>query len=51
MTVATIVGSLAVMALVAGGVTLLRGGQERQKGVLMLVAALVLAANIAIVSF
>jgi hypothetical protein len=38
----------ATLALVAGGLWLLRGGRDRRKGVLMLVAAAVLLANVMI---
>ena len=39
---------LASFALVAGGVILLRKGEERKKAILMFVAAAVLVANVAI---
>jgi hypothetical protein len=42
------IAMLAAFALVLGGVTLLRRPDARSKGVLMLVAAAVLVANVAI---
>jgi len=41
---------LAVFALLWGGVTILRSGQDRTRGVLMLVAACVLLGNVAILT-
>ncbi|MHA6722888.1 hypothetical protein [Sphingomonas sp. RS2018] len=42
------VAMLAVFALTAGGILLLRSGRERKKGWLMLACALVLLGNVAI---
>lgn len=42
------IAMLAIFALVAGGIVLLRRGQDRKRGVLMLVAALVLFGNVLI---
>lgn len=42
------VAMVAVFALVAGGVHLVRSGKDRKRGWLMLVAALVLFANVLI---
>lgn len=42
------VAMIAAFALVAGGVLLIRRGRERTKGVLMIVAALVLVGNVVI---
>lgn len=41
---------IAAFLLVLGGVALIRRGRERRKGVLMLVAAAVLAGNVLILS-
>ncbi|HEX9931453.1 MAG TPA: hypothetical protein VGB08_01265 [Allosphingosinicella sp.] len=41
---------LAAFALVVGGIAMIRRGRERSKGVLMLVAAAVLAGNVAILA-
>ena len=42
------VAMIAVFALTAGGIRLLRGEQDRRKGVLMLVCAAVILANVVI---
>jgi predicted permease len=44
-------GMIAVLALIWGGVFLIRKGDDRQKGWLMIVAALVLFANILILTW
>jgi hypothetical protein len=44
-------GVIAVLALIWGGVFLIRKGTDRQKGWLMIVAALVLFANILILTW
>ncbi len=44
------IAMLAAFALLFGGLRLLRGG-ERRKGVLMLVAAIVLIGNVAILTW
>lgn len=41
---------LAVFALVAGGIYLLRKGSDRKRGALMLVAAVVMFANVLIMT-
>ena len=41
---------IAAFVLVLGGVAIIRRGLDRRKGVLMLVAAAVLAANVAILA-
>jgi hypothetical protein len=41
---------IAAFALVAGGVVMIRRGRDRTKGMLMLVAAAVLAGNVAILA-
>ena len=44
-------GMIAVIALIWGGIYLIRRGAERQKGWLMIVAAIVLFANILILTW
>ncbi len=46
-----VLATAAAIALIWGGVALIRQRQERQKGVLMIVAAVVLIANVAIVAW
>ena len=42
------IAMIAAFALVAGGIVMIRRGRERTKGVLMVVAALVLVGNVLI---
>ena len=42
------VAMIAVFALIAGGIHLLRGGRDRKKGALMLACAAVILGNVAI---
>ncbi len=44
------VAMIAAFALVAGGIVMIRRGRERTKGALMVVAALVLIGNVAILT-
>lgn len=44
------VAMIAAFALVAGGIVMIRRGRERRKGMLMVVAALVLVGNVAILT-
>lgn len=46
--IAVALGVFASLILIAGGVRILTSGGDRLKGILMIVAALVLAGNVAI---